>query len=73
MFLRLMCKYVDQKTQVKVKNVADNKTLIDRCVEHTNFRELFPNAVMDSERDATEEAYQEVTCPPMTATFEWVR
>ena len=56
-FLCLMCKYVNRLEPVKVKNVADNKTLMDRCIEHLEYKDLYPNAVMDSERDATEEAF----------------
>ena len=67
-----MCKYVKRLEPVKVKNVADNKTLMDRCIKHLEYKDLYPNAVMDSERDATEEAFWEATGHPLEAEFEWV-
>ena len=67
-----MCEYARQTEPVKVKNVADNKTLMDQCIKHLEYNDLYPNAVMDSERDASEEAFREATGHPLEAEFEWV-
>lgn len=72
-FLNLLCDFSNRKEPINVKNIADNKTLIDRCIKHQRYDDLFLNTMLDCERDASEQAFCEVTKSPKIASFEWVR
>ena len=68
-FLQLACRFTNRSDFVRVVNIADNKTLIDRCTDHLQYNDLYPNAVLDTEQDATKEAYWEATKLPIQAIF----
>ena len=68
-FLQLACRFTNRSDFVRVVNIADNKTLIDRCTDHLQYNDLYPNAVLYTERDVTKEAYWEATKLPIQAIF----
>lgn len=71
-FLQLACKFTNRSESVRVVNIANNKTLIDRCTDHLQYNDLYLNTTLDTERNASKQAYQEATAAPLKAAFQWV-
>ena len=70
-YVHLICKYLKRTDPVKLTTVADNKELIDRCNDHTNYKDIYPNVTNRGENDVTKQVWASLQMEPLVSVFEW--
>lgn len=72
-FLRLAVEYTMQMTPFNATYISNNKELIDRCNEHKEYNDTYPNNIFIGEFDVTEQVYRDSIIGMMRSFFEWVK